>query len=81
VSARIRERLMTTLGGIGHTLPYLIPNVKTAARVAVGVVPVELGAISWVRHRFMDTLLISAGLQVVLGSALVFLAGILIGNS
>ena len=72
---------MTTLGGIGHTLPYLIPNVKTAARVAVGVVLVELGAISWVRHRFMDTLLISAVLQVVLSSALVFLAGILIGNS
>ena len=73
--------LMTMLGGIGHTLPYLIPNVKTATSVAVCVVLVELGVISWVRHRFMDTPLVSAVLQVVLGGALVFLAGVLIGNS
>src|ERR1041385_2679410 len=73
--------LMTTLGGIGHTLPYLIPNVKLATTVAVCVVLVELGVISWVRHKFMDTPLVSAVLQVVLGGALVFLAGILIGNS
>lgn len=73
--------LMTALGGIGHTLPYLIPNVKTATSVAVCVVLVELGVISWVRHRFMDTPLISAVLQIVLGGALVFLAGVLIGNS
>ena len=73
--------LMTTLGGIGHTLPYLITNVKTATTVAVFVVLVELGIISWVRHRFMDTPLVSAILQVALGGALVFLAGILIGNS
>ena len=72
---------MTTLGGIGHTLPYLIPNVKTATSVAVCVVLAELGVISWVRHKFMDTPLVSAVLQVVLGGALVFLAGILIGNS
>src|SRR2546421_2147225 len=73
--------LMTTLGGIGHTLPYLIPNVKTATSLAVGVVLVELGVISWIRHRFMDTPLVSAVLQVGLGGALVFLAGILIGKS
>ena len=73
--------LMTTLGGIGHTLPYLIPNVKSATSVAVCVVLAELGVISWVRHKFMDTPLVSAVLQVVLGGALVFLAGILIGNS
>lgn len=73
--------LMTTLGGIGHTLPYLIANVKTATSIAVVVVLVELGIISWVRHRFMDTPLASAVLQVALGGALVFLAGILIGNS
>jgi erythrin-vacuolar iron transport family protein len=73
--------LMTALGGIGHTLPYLIPNVKTATSVAVCVVLVELGIISWVRHRFMDTPLVSAILQIVLGGALVFLAGVLIGNS
>lgn len=73
--------LMTTLGGIGHTLPYLISNVKTATTIAVGVVLVELGIISWVRHRFMDTPIVSALLQIVLGGALVFLAGVLIGNS
>ena len=72
---------MTGLGGIGHTLPYLIPDVKTATAIAVGVVLVELSIISWVRHRFMDTPLISALLQVMLGGALVFIAGILIGRS
>ena len=72
---------MTTLGGIGHTLPYLIPSFRTATSVAVVVVLVELGLISWIRHRFMDTPLVSAVLQIALGGALVFLAGILIGNS
>jgi len=72
---------MTTLGGIGHTLPYLIPSFTTATSVAVVVVLVELGLISWIRHRFMDTPLVSAVLQIALGGALVFLAGILIGNS
>src|SRR6266481_4727122 len=72
---------MTTLGGIGHTLPYLISDVKTATSIAVCVVLVELGVISWVRHKFMDTPLASAVLQIALGGALVFLAGILIGNS
>jgi rubrerythrin len=73
--------LMTTVGGIGHTLPYLIPNVRTATSIAVGVVLVELAVIAWVRHRFMDTPWLYALLQVVLGGALVFLAGVLIGNS
>jgi rubrerythrin len=73
--------LMTALGGIGHTLPYLIPSINTATAVAVGVVIVELGVISWVRHKFMDTPLVSAVSQVALGGALVFLAGILIGSS
>src|SRR5208283_4812081 len=73
--------LMTTLGGIGHTLPYLIPAIKTATAVAVCVVLVELGVISWVRHKYMDTPWASALFQVALGGALVFLAGILIGNS
>jgi len=73
--------LMTTLGGLGHTLPYLIHNVKTATSIAVCVVLVELGVISWIRHRFMDSSLVSALLQVGLGGALVFLAGILIGTS
>jgi rubrerythrin len=73
--------LMTALGGLGHTLPYLIPEVKTATAIAVGVVLVELGIISWVRHKYMDTPLASAVFQVVLGGLLVFLAGVLIGNS
>ncbi|HEU5071558.1 MAG TPA: ferritin family protein [Verrucomicrobiae bacterium] len=73
--------LMTTAGGIGHTLPYLIPHVRTATTVAVCVVLVELFLISWIRHRFMDTPWSAALFQVALGGALVFLAGILIGIS
>jgi rubrerythrin len=73
--------LMTTLGSLGHTLPYLIPNIKTATAVAVCVVLAELSIISWVRHKYMDTPWTSAVLQVALGGALVFLAGILIGSS
>src|SRR5213593_4334905 len=73
--------LMTTIGGLGHTLPYLLPDVRTATLVAVAVVLVELGVISWIRYRFMDTPLASAVVQVVLGGVLVFLVGILIGSS
>jgi erythrin-vacuolar iron transport family protein len=73
--------MMTMFGGIGHTLPFLIPGFKTATSVAVCVVMMELGAISWVRHKYMDTPWASALFQVGLGGALVFLAGILIGNS
>jgi erythrin-vacuolar iron transport family protein len=73
--------LMTTIGGLGHTLPYLIPNVHIATWIAVAVVICELGVISWVRHRFMDTPWTSAVIQVVLGGILVFLVGILIGSS
>lgn len=73
--------LMTTFGGLGHTLPYLIPHIQTATAVAVGVVLVELGIIAWVRHKYMDVAWASAIFQVVLGGLLVFLAGILIGSS
>jgi rubrerythrin len=73
--------VMTALGGLGHTLPYLIPHVETATTIAVGVVLVELAAIAWVRHRFMDTPLVPAVVQVVLGGILVFLTGVLIGIS
>ncbi len=72
---------MTTVGGLGHTFPYLVQNVHVATGIAVGVVCVELGVISWVRHRFMDTPWTSAILQVGLGGVLVFLVGILVGNS
>jgi erythrin-vacuolar iron transport family protein len=73
--------LMTTLGGIGHTLPFLIGRFELAITVAVVVVLAELSTISWVRHRYMDTPAFSAGVQVLLGGALVFLAGVLIGKS
>jgi rubrerythrin len=73
--------LMTALGGLGHTLPYLISDVWTATPVAVVVVLVELNVIAWVRHHYMDTPWASALAQVVVGGLLVFLAGILIGSS
>ena len=72
---------MTAIGGLGHTLPYLIPNFWTATVVAIAVVVVELIAISYIRHRFMDTPFLAATFQVVVGGALVFAAGILIGSS
>ncbi len=73
--------LMTALGGIGHTLPYLIPDFTLATGVSGAVVAVELGVISWIRHHFMDTPFLSAAFQVILGGILVFIAGILIGSS
>ena len=73
--------LMTAMGGIGHTLPYLIRDFRTATTVAVVVVAAELGAISYIRHRYMDTPFLGAALQVVIGGVLVFLTGILIGSS
>jgi len=73
--------LMTTAGGIGHTLPFLITDFRVAFIVALMVVVVELALISYIRHRYMDTPWVSATLQVGLGGALVFLAGLLIGSS
>jgi rubrerythrin len=73
--------VMTAIGGLGHTLPYLIPNFWTATAVAIAVVAVELAAISYIRHRFMDTPFLAATFQVVVGGVLVFVAGILIGSS
>jgi rubrerythrin len=72
---------MTTVGGVGHTLPFLIPSYTAAMTAAIAVVVVELGVISWIRHRYMETPPLSAALQVGLGGALVFLTGILIGSS
>ena len=71
---------MTTAGGIGHTLPFLIPNFYTAMMVAMIVVAIELGAIAWIRHRYMDTPVLAATFQVVVGGVLVFVTGILIGS-
>jgi rubrerythrin len=73
--------LMTTAGGVGHTLPFLISNFHLAMTVAVIIVAAELAAISYVRHRYMDTPILSATFQVVLGGVLVFITGILIGSS
>jgi len=73
--------LMTTAGGIGHTLPFLISNFRIATSAAVAVVAVELSVIGYVRHRYMDTPFLSAAFQVVVGGVLVFLSGILIGSS
>ncbi len=72
---------MTALGGVGHTLPFLIPGFSVAMTVAFCVVIAELGVITWIRHRYMDTPTFSAALQVGLGGALVFVTGVLIGSS
>jgi len=73
--------LMTMGGGIGHTLPYLIRDFRTATALAVAVVIIELLAISYIRKRYMDTPFLAAAFQVVVGGVLVFLAGILIGSA
>ncbi len=72
--------IMTTIGGLGHALPYLIPDFWTATTIAILVVFVELWAIAWIQNRFMQTPFFRATLQVVLGGALVLAAGILIGS-
>jgi hypothetical protein len=77
----VASGLMTTLGGIGHTLPYLIRDFWTATAIAGAVVVVELIAIAWIRKHYMDTPLLSAIFQVVVGGALVFATGILIGSA
>jgi len=73
--------VMTAAGGIGHTLPFLLSDFRVAMTFAMVVVAIELAAISYIRHRYMDTPLLSAAFQVVLGGALVFLTGILIGSA
>jgi erythrin-vacuolar iron transport family protein len=73
--------VMTALGGIGHTLPFLINNFRLALWAAGAVVLAELGVITWIRRRYMDTPWLSAALQVGLGGVLVFITGVLIGSS
>jgi hypothetical protein len=77
---------MTAVGGLGHTLPYLVPDAwpnafTVATTIAALVVAVELVAISWIRTRYMDTPFLRAAFQVVLGGVLVLLAGIFIGSA
>ncbi len=73
--------IMTTIGGLGHALPYLIPDFWTATTIAMIIVVIELWAIAWIQQRYMETPFVRAALQVVLGGSLVFAAGILIGNA
>lgn len=81
IARGVASGVMTAIGGLGHTLPYLIPHFLTATVVAALVVAVELVVIAWIRHRWMDTPFLRAAYQVVLGGVLVFLAGILIGSA
>ena len=72
---------MTAVGGLGHALPYLIPDFWVATTISFIVVAIELAVISWIRWRYMDTTLLAASFQVLVGGALVFIVGILIGSA
>jgi len=72
---------MTTLGGVGHTLPYLIGDFRTATALAIAVVLIELWVIAWIRARYMDTKFLRAAFEVVVGGLIVFAAGVLIGSA
>ena len=80
VKRGIASGVMTTLGGLGHALPYLIPDFWTATTIAILIVFVELWSIAWIQNKFMETPMLRAAFQVVLGGALVFAAGVLIGS-
>lgn len=73
--------IMTAVGGLGHALPYLIPHFWTATSLAAAIVVIELFAITWIQNHFMETPWLRAATQVLLGGALVFAAGVLIGNA
>ncbi|MDF1610307.1 ferritin family protein [Hoeflea sp. YIM 152468] len=81
VKRGLASGIMTAIGGLGHALPYLIPDFTIATTVAIAVVFVELWAIAWIQNHWMDTPWSRAIFQVVLGGALVFAAGLLIGNA
>jgi hypothetical protein len=72
---------MTAAGGLGHTLPFLIQDFRLAIGIAIFVVAIELGAISYIRHKYMDTPFLQAAFQVIVGGVLVFITGWLIGSS
>jgi rubrerythrin len=72
---------MTTLGGIGHTLPFLIPRFSMAITIAVIVVVIELAVITWIRAKYFETAPVRAAMQIALGGAIVFGVGIAIGSS
>ena len=81
VSRGLVEGAMTFVGAAGHALPFLIPSFRVAMTVAIVIVAIELFIIAWVRHRYMETPLGKAAIQIIIGGAIVFLAGILIGGS
>ena len=81
VKRGVASGVMTAIGGLGHALPYLITDFWTATIIAMAVVFVELWAIAWVQNRYMDTPFLRAAFQVVVGGALVFASGILIGSA
>ncbi|MGI9370138.1 MAG: iron exporter MbfA [Ruegeria sp.] len=80
VKRGLASGIMTTVGGLGHALPYLIPEFWTATIIAFLVVFVELWAIAWIQNKYMETPFFRAAFQVVLGGSLVLAAGILIGS-
>jgi rubrerythrin len=80
VKRGLASGVMTTLGGLGHALPYLIPDFWTATAIAFAIVFLELWAIAWIQNKYMDTPFLRAAFQVVLGGSLVLAAGILIGS-
>ncbi len=73
--------LMTTIGGVGHTIPYLIGDFSVATTLAIAVVMIELWVIAWIRARYLDTRFLRAAFEVVVGGLIVFAAGVLIGNA
>ncbi len=73
--------VMTAVGGLGHTLPYLIPDFWLATWIAIAIVFIELWAISWIRYKYMDTPFLKAAFQIAVGGFLVFVTGILIGSA
>ena len=75
------EGAMTFIGAAGHALPFLIPSFRVAMTIAIVIVAIELFVIAWVRHRYMETPLGKAAVQIIIGGVIVFLAGILIGGS
>ncbi len=81
IARGLASGIMTALGGLGHALPYLIPDFWTATTVAAIIVFFELWAIAFIQNRYMETPFVRAALQVVLGGVLVLTAGILIGNA
>jgi rubrerythrin len=81
VKRGIASGVMTTVGGLGHALPFLIPHFWTATTIAMTIVFIELWAIAWIQNRYMETPFWRAALQVVLGGSLVFAAGIIIGSA